>query len=551
MRSFAPPRSGAAAPSSADRSRRAATARPLARGPAGAARPDSASARADRLPEGLQAVIGAMSGFSLADVVVHRNSAEPARLGALAYARGSDIHLGPGQERHFAHEAWHVVQQAQGRVAPTLQRKSGVAVNDDAGLEREADAMGARALGLRPDPDEDERDLRPLPAKADVAQRLVGFEFETNWDLKAQDDSWETDTVLVTGKNWSISPDEIDGDEAKMEFKTDPFDVDGADIAALAKPIEESFEHLKAYTDELSALEQNKYVALKGSNHIQVRPVGPLAAKPQATGGVREDLVLEFLKDMASDQGKVDLMPGAERKAMLGESLSYMEGKGDELSAARQKFAGLVGLLSFYVRRFQYDKQVYDAAIKTAREEAEAAFQEYQAVPRTEQEIAEKKTALRESVKTRATELRSQLTPTYAKARASALPRVAFNDLPAVQVKALLKHVLLAAGLTEQDGDRRMFPLGLKSAEDDDADETIAEWIATIQQDRGVDEGELWSSKALQAGPVGSGEQRGAGIPFELRALQGPLPADQWLEFAKPFLRYFRTLNRKAKPTKA
>ena len=46
-----------------------------------------------------------------------------------------------GREQHLAHEAWHVVQQKQGRVKPTLQMK-GVAINDDGGLEREADHMG-------------------------------------------------------------------------------------------------------------------------------------------------------------------------------------------------------------------------------------------------------------------------------------------------------------------------------------------------------------------------------------------------------------------------
>ena len=40
---------------------------------------------------------------------------------AHAYTQGSEIHLGAGQERHLPHEAWHVVQQAQGRVRPTLQ----------------------------------------------------------------------------------------------------------------------------------------------------------------------------------------------------------------------------------------------------------------------------------------------------------------------------------------------------------------------------------------------------------------------------------------------
>jgi hypothetical protein len=98
------------------------------------------------LPDQLKHGVEALSGMSLDAVRVHRNSAEPARVQALATAKGSEIHLGPGQERHLAHEAWHTVQQMQGRVRPTMQLKTGVMVNDDAGLEREADAMGARAL---------------------------------------------------------------------------------------------------------------------------------------------------------------------------------------------------------------------------------------------------------------------------------------------------------------------------------------------------------------------------------------------------------------------
>jgi hypothetical protein len=43
------------------------------------------------------------------------------RLNAIAFARGADVDAGPGQEAHLAHEAWHVVQQQQGRVHPTLQ----------------------------------------------------------------------------------------------------------------------------------------------------------------------------------------------------------------------------------------------------------------------------------------------------------------------------------------------------------------------------------------------------------------------------------------------
>lgn len=77
-------------------------------------------------------------------VRVHYNSPRPGQLNAHAYTQGGDIHVAPGQERHLPHEGWHVVQQAQGRVRPTMQAK-GVQVNDDRSLEREADVMGARA----------------------------------------------------------------------------------------------------------------------------------------------------------------------------------------------------------------------------------------------------------------------------------------------------------------------------------------------------------------------------------------------------------------------
>jgi len=70
------------------------------------------------LPENLQTGIENLSGIAMHDVNVHYNSSKPAQLEAHAYAQGSDIHLAPGQEKHLPHEAWHVVQQRQGRVSP-------------------------------------------------------------------------------------------------------------------------------------------------------------------------------------------------------------------------------------------------------------------------------------------------------------------------------------------------------------------------------------------------------------------------------------------------
>jgi len=143
------------------------------------------------LPDGLKAGVEALSGMSLDQVRVHRNSPEPAQLQAHAFAQGSEVHLAPGQDHHLPHEAWHVVQQAQGRVRPTLEAKGGVAVNNDAGLEREADEMGARASALTAHAggvvqgkalDEEEQPLQAsgLNASSIVAQLYGDEDYEPN-----------------------------------------------------------------------------------------------------------------------------------------------------------------------------------------------------------------------------------------------------------------------------------------------------------------------------------------------------------------------------------
>ena len=98
------------------------------------------------LPNNLKAGVESLSGYSLDDVRVHYNSAKPRELNARAFTQGTDIFLGPNEEEHLAHEAWHVVQQRQGRVQPTMILGKGLPANDDAVLEREADEMGASSL---------------------------------------------------------------------------------------------------------------------------------------------------------------------------------------------------------------------------------------------------------------------------------------------------------------------------------------------------------------------------------------------------------------------
>lgn len=96
------------------------------------------------LPDSLKSGIEALSGYNMDSVRVYYNSSKPAQLQSLAYTKGTDIHVAPGQEKHLGHEAWHVVQQMQGRVYPTTQLHN-TAVNDDPVLEREASFMGEKA----------------------------------------------------------------------------------------------------------------------------------------------------------------------------------------------------------------------------------------------------------------------------------------------------------------------------------------------------------------------------------------------------------------------
>ena len=107
------------------------------------------------------------------DVRVHANSSRPKQIHAHAYTQGADIYLGPGQERHLAHEAWHVVQQKRGGVKPTLSL-SGAAINDDPAFERDADRMAAKLRTMSSA--STHRKLKPGPRTGEHAppvQRVV------------------------------------------------------------------------------------------------------------------------------------------------------------------------------------------------------------------------------------------------------------------------------------------------------------------------------------------------------------------------------------------
>ncbi len=167
------------------------------------------------LPEGLRAGAESLSGISMSDVRVHYNSPAPAQVNASAYARGADIHLAPGQERHLPHEAWHVVQQKQGRVAQTA-RLGNTPINDDGGLEREADVMGARALSRgsswerAPGTEAVLRDVEVSGARSPV-QRGGVFSTpssDTTEDIESTESTATTDSKTTTESAKTEGPDE-------------------------------------------------------------------------------------------------------------------------------------------------------------------------------------------------------------------------------------------------------------------------------------------------------------------------------------------------------
>ncbi|MEZ4827844.1 MAG: DUF4157 domain-containing protein [Bacteroidia bacterium] len=147
------------------------------------------------MPDDLKAGIEQVSGMEMNDVKVRYNSPEPAKIQAHAYAQGTDIHLGPGKEKYLPHEAWHVVQQKRGQVKPTAQLKGEVSINDNPGLENEADKWGDAAATTGKNLLGDiQAGLSPAHAfsprksviQSKVIQRAVGFELEVNIPVSQQ-----------------------------------------------------------------------------------------------------------------------------------------------------------------------------------------------------------------------------------------------------------------------------------------------------------------------------------------------------------------------------
>jgi len=107
------------------------------------------------LEPGVRQRMEASFGEPLGDVRIHQGGAAAA-IGATAFTHGNQIHFAPGSyDPHGAkgrallgHELTHVIQQRAGRVA--VPQGKALPINDDAGLEREADVLGEKAARGEP-----------------------------------------------------------------------------------------------------------------------------------------------------------------------------------------------------------------------------------------------------------------------------------------------------------------------------------------------------------------------------------------------------------------
>ena len=276
------------------------------------------------LPDQLKAGIESLSGISMDGVKVHYNSSQPAQLNAHAYAQGKEIHIAPGQEKYLPHEAWHVVQQAQGRVRPNMQMKLNRAVNEDVNLEQEADVMGFRALSAGSVERKGVSGILMGSVASAPIQRKVGFEFETSNLIMGADAKQR----VKSGNGFHIDADTAQGGGNCIEFVIDP-----AETLTIAK----------AYI--ANAVEMA--TSLKRNSKLDVGKVGNRVFDPswkataQHTEGVSMDELPHFLKTNLEDS--------TDHNGMYGKFKSFLDISGRE----NKPEDGMSQLVMWYVYALQ------------------------------------------------------------------------------------------------------------------------------------------------------------------------------------------------------
>jgi len=266
------------------------------------------------LAPGLRAGIEQLGGVSMEDVRVHRNSAQAAHYGAEAFTQGPNIHVGPGHDKHIPHEAWHVVQQKRGRVSATSQ-VNGAPLNDDPGLEAEADRMGEQAAALGGTGVGHGAAAAPVasgPALSSSGpiQRKIGFEFETGVLVRTPEDRRQPIQPDGTGGAWLSKGDSLKKKKgmdmqvdtnpitgSNIEFVSDAFDFSPAGKRAMFKSLDQMDSWVgslsskaKQGDDGLEFRKLNKAISGVAPADTQFKPeYRRISGNPQISVGLAPD----------------------------------------------------------------------------------------------------------------------------------------------------------------------------------------------------------------------------------------------------------------------
>ncbi|HAA20051.1 MAG TPA: hypothetical protein DCP28_15270 [Cytophagales bacterium] len=424
--------------------------------------------------------------------------------------------------------------------------KGGVSLNDDAGLEREADVMGERALSA----------TTPVHAKTlksasgignthQAIQRRVGFEFQTNIALRnSQGDAPPLKTALFEATGWKIECDQGD-----LEFITDPFSNYGPlhqtmlNLVAWAHgmaqlpyviPVEkqeqaDQFDHpddqhiregilLDNQTRNLALMDANQGQLI--ANYFALGPASALTAAPQTTVGIPMEKIISSLHLVAA------------KEYTLGTGMGQKQVK---LGAAQEREPTLVSAHDATVVLVNHLRQTHPDIPEMAWRKLEGIIGLAASYIRT-------------------ANVPGRSSYSYVKVMAPMMSRVnftaLFNALPE-SVKPFLTpaNVALAADL---QANSRVF--GVKGAIKDKAGPTIEEWVTSMTS--GFDLlsriGDFFSVEGIMEGSESMGEFDALDeadekydmplVPIEFREMTKSVPYPLWPELTENIMIFANAL---------
>jgi len=162
------------------------------------------------LPNAIQSKMERSFNQDFSGVNIHKNSSKAIQLKAQAFTQGNDIHFAPGRfdpystegQNLIGHELTHVVQQRNGRVSPIHSLANGLALNNQAHLEQEADVFGQKAANGKNVSEVGNVHQRPM-AGVNAIQRkeeTMGGEWDTEiFKLRKDKDTYQSPAPVADG----------------------------------------------------------------------------------------------------------------------------------------------------------------------------------------------------------------------------------------------------------------------------------------------------------------------------------------------------------------